>query len=698
MAKNGNHFSESHFEKKLNNLKDTQESIQGLSAWCLSHKSDLHHIIKCWLKAIKKGKPEQCLTLFYLANDVIQYSKKKSLLDLVSAWEVALKEATPYAREEKVRSRVQRIFKIWEERDVYSTSFVHELSILLEDPVEIEEKSSVALSSDFETSHLVEKIHQCRTLEEDTDLKQRTLNESKVKITEVDALRASVKERRKTDDFFNEFDASVGRMEEYVKALEVETCERASLLSLLEQADLFYEAQRGEFKVVFTAYKQFGSRVKGVKRKVEEMMHTLPKTSETNRALSDTADAPSPTSSVGSDLVLPDPHVTPSGAGGNYRKPQESRKSLGMDLDSRITSFLAGGSQALAGSFLASPVKADSPLVPQSKPVLPASDPFPFYPGVNSPFGDLASLLIAPPPPPPPPPLMPPPVFQDLPKPEPPPPPPVSLLGQEPWSNSSPVHHPLPSRIPSWSMDESLSDNGNNNITIHHPSAFFPSHDLDLRSGQRPIDHRNLISLTSGPDKYSPPPISDTHSHVEPSVGEEEISSWLKDVLKAQEARERKPSDLNEQVLNLLDSFDHDKSNCVKLRDGPMAEGAPSGAKKIMSLVDSHHLYSSHNSRIPTSNASFVCVEQPRKEIPVVKADPPAKVPSLMATVLYPDRSSFSTAASDGSANRHQPFDQQSPHGRNNSSATASSSPNPSSRGFTPSRFSRPPYPRGSRW
>lgn len=239
-------------------------------------------------------------------------------------------------------------------------------------------------------------------------------------------------------------------------------------------------------------------------------MHTLPKTSETNRAPSDTADAPSPTSSVGSDLVLPDPHVTPSGAGGNYRKPQESRKSLGMDLDSRITSFLAGGSQALAvssahfhrfifffffcnlkgtyllhfkkkGSFLASPVKADSPLVPQSKPVLPASDPFPFYPGVNSPFGDLASLLIAPPPPPPPPPLMPPPVFQDLPKPEPPPPPPVSLLGQEPWSNSSPVHHPLPSRIPSWSMDESLSDNGNNNITIHHPSAFFPSHDVDLR-------------------------------------------------------------------------------------------------------------------------------------------------------------------------------------------------------------------------
>lgn len=43
-------------------------------------------------------------------------------------------------------------------------------------------------------------------------------------------------------------------MEEYVQALEVETRERASLISLLEQADLFYETQRGEFKVVCTVW------------------------------------------------------------------------------------------------------------------------------------------------------------------------------------------------------------------------------------------------------------------------------------------------------------------------------------------------------------------------------------------------------------------------------------------------------------
>ena len=39
-------------------------------------------------------------------------------------------------------------------------------------------------------------------------------------------------------------------MEEYVQALEVEIQERSKLIPLLEQGDLFYESQRGEFKVV----------------------------------------------------------------------------------------------------------------------------------------------------------------------------------------------------------------------------------------------------------------------------------------------------------------------------------------------------------------------------------------------------------------------------------------------------------------
>ncbi len=77
-------------------------------------------------------------------------------------------------------------------------------------------------------------------------------------------------------------------------------------------------------------------------------MPGLPKTSETN-VRSPNLDAPSPTSS-GSDLELPDAFVQPGGPTEANQKPRENLLLLGMDLDSRITSFLAASSHSVAVS------------------------------------------------------------------------------------------------------------------------------------------------------------------------------------------------------------------------------------------------------------------------------------------------------------------------------------------------------------
>ena len=185
-SSNGAVFNEHSFEKKLLNLKDTQESIQGLSTWCLHHKIHYKQIIQCWLAVLRKSKVDQCLTLFYLANDFIQHSKKKGFQEIVSFWEPALKEATPLIRywyfhsinqifiislkidfrDQKIKHRVERIFKIWEERDVYSSSFITELNLLLEKTTKVEKTlSTVKAVSDFEVSvqlsYFLKKIIEC---------------------------------------------------------------------------------------------------------------------------------------------------------------------------------------------------------------------------------------------------------------------------------------------------------------------------------------------------------------------------------------------------------------------------------------------------------------------------------------------------------------------------------------------------------
>lgn len=70
------------------------------------------------------------LTLFYLANDVIQHSKRKHF-DFVESWGTALQKATPLVRDEKVKQRILRIFKIWEERGIYDEAFIADLSGLI---------------------------------------------------------------------------------------------------------------------------------------------------------------------------------------------------------------------------------------------------------------------------------------------------------------------------------------------------------------------------------------------------------------------------------------------------------------------------------------------------------------------------------------------------------------------------------------
>lgn len=48
-------FDNELFERKLQMLKDSQESIQSLSAWCLERRAHHKRIVSTWLQVLKKG-------------------------------------------------------------------------------------------------------------------------------------------------------------------------------------------------------------------------------------------------------------------------------------------------------------------------------------------------------------------------------------------------------------------------------------------------------------------------------------------------------------------------------------------------------------------------------------------------------------------------------------------------------------------
>lgn len=49
-------FDSEKFEKRLFNLKNTQDGITGLSQWCLAKRAAHKTIVRCWLKVLKEGE------------------------------------------------------------------------------------------------------------------------------------------------------------------------------------------------------------------------------------------------------------------------------------------------------------------------------------------------------------------------------------------------------------------------------------------------------------------------------------------------------------------------------------------------------------------------------------------------------------------------------------------------------------------
>ncbi|XP_054012588.1 uncharacterized protein LOC128894696 isoform X1 [Hylaeus anthracinus] len=286
------------FERRLHTLKDSQESIQGLSAWCLERRQHHKKIVATWLQVLKKVKVEHRLTLFYLANDVIQYSKRKNF-EFVESWGTTLQRATTMVRDEKVKHRILRIFKIWDQRQVYDEEFLADLSGLISAaPKKKLDPQPMAPPEEFQAALLISTMRSCATLEQATDARLRDLRESNIDIENAEELCASLKDRRRVEDAEKEVDSAVRNVENYVRALEAEIRERTQVLELLEQADQFYETQRGEVKIVTNAYRNFGSRVKNLKKKLDELLPTL-----ISPIPSPDINAPSP--SPDSDIELP---------------------------------------------------------------------------------------------------------------------------------------------------------------------------------------------------------------------------------------------------------------------------------------------------------------------------------------------------------------------------------------------------------
>lgn len=156
-------FTESALTNKLLALNSSQQSIQTLSLWLIHHRKHSQVVVKTWFRQLQKGiskehierkhkvifliisAPEnKKLTFLYLANDVIQNSKKKGP-EYGREFFNVLKSVFKYIGEEchtdeKLFKSLKRILLIWEERGVYDKATISDYRSRLNREKEAEEE------------------------------------------------------------------------------------------------------------------------------------------------------------------------------------------------------------------------------------------------------------------------------------------------------------------------------------------------------------------------------------------------------------------------------------------------------------------------------------------------------------------------------------------------------------------------------
>jgi hypothetical protein len=125
-------FDENALREKLGTLTEKLPSIQGVSAWLLMHRRRAAVCVDVWEKELRGASEGKKLPLLYLANDVMQTSRKRGS-EFTDAFRPKLLDSLVHlvktVRDGVAVGKVQRVLHVWKERGVYDRRFVEDLEV-----------------------------------------------------------------------------------------------------------------------------------------------------------------------------------------------------------------------------------------------------------------------------------------------------------------------------------------------------------------------------------------------------------------------------------------------------------------------------------------------------------------------------------------------------------------------------------------
>ncbi|KAI3748159.1 hypothetical protein L6452_11064 [Arctium lappa] len=119
----GSTFNPQILVEKLAKLNNSQQSIETLSHWCIFHMNKAKQVVETWARQFHSSPRDQRLAFLYLANDILQNSRRKGSEFVGEFWKVlpdALRDVIDNG-DEFGRNSALRLVNILDERKVFGS-------------------------------------------------------------------------------------------------------------------------------------------------------------------------------------------------------------------------------------------------------------------------------------------------------------------------------------------------------------------------------------------------------------------------------------------------------------------------------------------------------------------------------------------------------------------------------------------------
>nr|XP_028557937.1 regulation of nuclear pre-mRNA domain-containing protein 1A isoform X1 [Podarcis muralis] len=283
-------FSESALERKLLELSNSQQSVQTLSLWLIHHRKHSPLIVAVWERELRKAKPNRKLTFLYLANDVIQNSKRKGpefTKDFAPVIVEAFKHVSSET-DESCKKHLGRVLSIWEERSVYENDVLEQLRQALYgdknprkrpyEQINVEDNNCSTQSSPCDPPQTADLIRALQELENaasgDAAVHQRIAS-LPVEVQDV-SLLDRITDKESGEQLSKMVDDACMLLADYNGRLAAEIDDRKQLTRMLSDFLRCQKEVLSEKEQTLEEYKRKLARVSQVRKELKSRIQTLP--------------------------------------------------------------------------------------------------------------------------------------------------------------------------------------------------------------------------------------------------------------------------------------------------------------------------------------------------------------------------------------------------------------------------------------